>query len=104
MGYAARLNSLTLGTGMPVFAKVLSDRTTTNAFDGFKATVQVHSEIMECHTAAGGFDYLLRIRRGDGSQSCICGQPAASTPGLRDTRTYAVMEEAKNTTQLALGI
>ena len=80
MGYAARLNSLTFGTGMPVFAKVLSDRTTANAFDGFKATVQVRSEIMECHTAAGGFDYLIRIRRRMSADRAFAGNSLRQLP------------------------
>ena len=60
LGYEARLNPLKLGAGMLVFVEVLLDRTTPNVFEAFKAAVQAHSEIMECHMVAGGFDYLLR--------------------------------------------
>ena len=30
-----------------------------SSLDEFKAAVQVHDEVMECHMVAGGFDYLL---------------------------------------------
>jgi Lrp/AsnC family leucine-responsive transcriptional regulator len=50
---------------MMVFVEVLLDRTTPNVFDAFKAAVQVHHEIMECHMVAGGFDYLLKTRMAD---------------------------------------
>ena len=49
LGYEARLNPLKLGRGMMVFIEVLLDRTTPHVFDQFKASVQVHEAIMECH-------------------------------------------------------
>ena len=65
LGYEARLNPMKLGAGMLVFVEVLLDRTTLNVFDQFKAAVQVHPEIMECHLVAGGFDFLLKTRAAD---------------------------------------
>src|SRR5688572_32371862 len=53
LGYEARLNPTKLGAGMLVFVEVLLDRTTPNMFEAFKAAVQVHDEIMECHMVAG---------------------------------------------------
>ena len=40
-GYEARLNPGKLGAGLMVFVEVLLDKTTSNAFDAFKAAVQV---------------------------------------------------------------
>ena len=54
LGYEARLNPLKLGRGMMVFIEVLLDRTTPHVFEQFKAAVQVHEAIMECHMVAGG--------------------------------------------------
>ena len=48
-GYHADLNPDKLGRGLVVFVEVLLDRTTPNVFDEFKAAVQVHDEVMECH-------------------------------------------------------
>ncbi|WP_066708340.1 Lrp/AsnC ligand binding domain-containing protein [Curvibacter delicatus] len=103
LGYEARLNPLKLGRGMLVFVEVLLDRTTPNVFEQFKAAVQVRPEIMECHMVAGGFDYLLKTRMADmAAYRDFAGTVLWQLPGVRETRTYAVMEEVKNTTQLAL--
>ena len=103
LGYEARLNPLKLGRGMMVFIEVLLDRTTPHVFDQFKAAVQVHEAIMECHMVAGGFDYLLKTRMADmAAYRDFAGSVLWQLPGVRETRTYAVMEEVKNTTRLPL--
>jgi Lrp/AsnC family transcriptional regulator, leucine-responsive regulatory protein len=97
----ARLNPAKLGRGMAVFVEVLLDRTTPNVFDAFKAAVQVHGEIMECHLVAGGFDYLLKLRVQDmAAYRAFAGRVLWQLPGVRETRTYAVMEEVKESTRL----
>lgn len=103
LGYEARLNPLKLGAGMLVFVEVLLDRTTPNVFDQFKAAVQVHPEIMECHMVAGGFDYLLKTRSADmNAYRVFAGAVLWQLPGVRETRTYAVMEEVKHSNHLVL--
>ena len=103
LGYEARLNPLKLGAGMLVFVEVLLDRTTPHVFEAFKAAVQVHDEIMECHMVAGGFDYLLKTRVSNMSAyRDFAGQVLWQLPGVRETRTYAVMEEVKNSARLPL--
>ncbi len=103
LGYEARLNPLKLGLGMMVFVEVLLDKTTPNIFEAFKAAVQVRDEIMECHMVAGGFDYLLKTRMADmKAYRDFAGMVLWQLPGVRETRTYAVMEEVKSTTQLPL--
>ncbi|EJL80481.1 transcriptional regulator [Polaromonas sp. CF318] len=105
LGYEALLNPLKLGAGMMVFVEVLLDRTTPNVFEAFKAAVQVHPEITECHMVAGGFDYLLKTRMADmAAYRSFAGTVLWQLPGVRETRTYAVMEEVKSTTRLALGV
>ena len=103
LGYEARLNPLKLGAGMLVFVEVLLDRTTPNVFDQFMAAVQVHPEIMECHLVAGGFDYLLKTRSADmNAYRVFAGNVLWQLPGVRETRTYAVMEEVKHSNHLHL--
>ncbi|MCZ4314280.1 Lrp/AsnC ligand binding domain-containing protein [Comamonadaceae bacterium G21597-S1] len=103
LGYEARLNPHKLGRGMLVFVEVLLDRTTPNVFDAFKAAVQVRTEIMECHMVAGGFDYLLKTRMADmDAYRQFAGTVLWQLPGVRETRTYAVMEEVVNSTRLRL--
>ena len=103
LGFEARLNPLKLGLGMMVFVELLLDRTTPHVFEAFKAAVQVRPEIMECHMVAGGFDYLLKTRMNDmTAYREFAGTVLWQLPGVRETRTYAVMEEVKNTTHLPL--
>ncbi len=103
LGYEARLNPQKLGARMMVFVEVLLDRTSPNVFDQFKAAVQVRPEIMECHMVAGGFDYLLKTRCADmNAYREFAGTVLWQLPGVRETRTYAVMEEVKNTVALSL--
>ena len=104
LGYEARLDPHKLGRGFTVFVEVLLDRTTPNVFDEFKAAVQVRDEIMECHMVAGGFDYLLKTRMADmQAYRDFAGTVLWQLPGVRETRTYAVMEEVKSSARLPLG-
>lgn len=104
-GYQALLDPVRLGAGLMVFVEVLLDRTTPHVFEAFKAAVQVRPEIMECHMVAGGFDYLLKTRMADMSAyRDFAGTVLWQLPGVRETRTYAVMEEVKNTTHLPIGL
>jgi Lrp/AsnC family leucine-responsive transcriptional regulator len=101
--YEARLNPAKLNLSLMVFVEVLLDKTTPNVFDTFKAAVQVRPEIMECHMVAGGFDYLLKTRMSDmNAYREFAGTVLWQLPGVRETRTYAVMEEVKSTTHLPL--
>ena len=103
LGFEARLNPLLLDAGMLVFVEVLLDRSSPNVFEQFKAAVQVRPEIMECHMVAGGFDYLLKTRTADmNAYREFAGAVLWQLPGVRETRTYAVMEEVKHSTRLPL--
>ncbi len=103
LGYEAKLNPNKLGAGLMVFIQVVLDRTTPDVFNAFKAAVQVRPEIMECHMVAGGFDYLIKTRVADmAAYRELVGAVIWTLPGVRETHTYAVMEEVKNTTALPL--
>jgi Lrp/AsnC family transcriptional regulator, leucine-responsive regulatory protein len=101
LGYEARLNPAKLGQGLLVFVEILLDRTVHDVMDTFKAAVQVRPEILEAHLVAGGFDYLLKTRVADmAAYREFIGSVIWTLPGVRETRTYAVMEEVKNTSLL----
>ena len=103
LGYEARLNPDKLGAGLLVFIEVVLDRTTHDAMSIFKAAVQVRPEILECHLVAGGFDYLIKTRVADmQAYREFVGSVIWALPGVRETRTYAVMEEVKSTTMLPI--
>ncbi len=101
LGYQARLNPQKLGAGMLVFVEVVLDRTTPDVMHSFKAAVQARPEIQECHLVAGGFDYLIKIRVADmQAYRDLLASVMWSLPGVRETHTYAVMEEVKHSSDL----
>lgn len=103
LGYEARLNPDKLGAGMLVFIEVVLDRTTHDAMNAFKAAVQVRAEIQECHLVAGGFDYLIKSRVADLVEyRKFLEEVLVRIPGVRETRTYAVLEEVKSSTALPI--
>lgn len=96
LGFEAKLNPLKLGFGLLVFVEVHLERTTPNIFEQFKIAAQTRREILECHMVAGGFDYLLKTRMSDMAHyRHFAGQVLWQLPGVRETRTYVVMEEVK---------
>lgn len=103
LGYEARLNPQKLSASMMVFVEVVLDRTTPDVMNAFKAAVQTRPEILECHLVAGGFDYLIKTRVADmQAYRELIGSVIWSLPGVRETHTYAVMEEVKNTAMLPI--
>ena len=103
LGYEARLNPARLGAGLLVFVEVLLDRTVRDVMEDFKAAVQARPEILEAHLVTGGFDYLLKTRVADmAAYRGFIGSVIWTLPGVRETRTYAVMEEVKSTGMLPL--
>lgn len=95
-GYGARLNPHRLGLGLLVFVEVLLDKTTPDVFERFAKAVRLAPEVLECHMVAGGFDYLVKTRVADMTAfRRFLGEVLLALPGVRETRTYAVMEEVK---------
>ena len=102
-GYAASINPAKVGRGLMIFVEVLLDRTTGDRFEAFADMVRRQPEVLECHMVAGGFDYLLKARVGDmDAYRAFLGDVLTRMPGVRETRTYAVLEEVKSTTALPL--
>ena len=102
-GYAALLDAEKLGQGFLVFVEVMLERTTGDVFRRFSECVAYRPEILECHMVAGGFDYLLKLRTRDMAEyRRFLVEVLAELPGVRETRTYTVMEEVKSSTALAI--
>ena len=101
LGFNARLNPDLLQAGLLVFAEVRLSDMSNAVNEAFKAAVRLRPEILECHEVAGGFDFLLKTRVADmGAFRALVAAVAWSLPGVRDVRTYAVIDEVKNTSAL----
>ncbi len=97
LGYTARLNPELLDVALLVFIEVVLDRTTPDVFDEFKRAVHKVPEVLECHMVAGGFDYLIKVRVKDmAAYRTFLGKSLLQLKGVRETHTYAVIEEVKN--------
>jgi len=95
-GFGARLNPERIGLGMLIFIEVSLHKTTPDVFDRFANAVRKAPQVLECHMVAGGFDYLIKTRVSSmAAYRKFLGEVLLALPGVRETRTYAVMEEVK---------
>lgn len=93
VGYRALLNPKALGRGLTAFIEVRLDRTSSEVFDNFARVIRRLDGVEECHMVAGGFDYLLKTRHRDMEDyRAFLSDTLVDLPGVRETRTYAVME------------
>ncbi|MEM7643355.1 MAG: Lrp/AsnC ligand binding domain-containing protein [Pseudomonadota bacterium] len=92
-GFTLRLSAAALGRGLTAFVEVKLDRSSGEVFEAFADAVRRIEGIEECHMVAGGFDYLLKTRHRDmADYRTFLSEVLVELPGLRETRTYAVME------------
>lgn len=96
-GFRAMLDPAKLGRELLVFIEVGLDKTTADIFEKFAAAVRRAPEVLECHMVGGGFDYLVKTRVADmNAYRRFLGDVVLSLPGVKETRTYVVMEEVKS--------
>lgn len=102
-GYAAILDPTKVDRALLIFVEVRLEHTRRSDFDAFAQAVERVPEILECHMVAGGFDYLVKARVKDmAAYRAFLGDIIVALPGVRETRTYAVLEEVKHTTAMPL--
>jgi Lrp/AsnC family leucine-responsive transcriptional regulator len=102
-GFAALVDPQRVERGVLIFVEVMLDRTTPEVFDTFAAAARRSPDVLECHMVAGGFDYLVKARVKDlTAWRRFLEEVLVRIPGVRETRTYAVLEEVKSTTQLPI--
>ena len=96
-GFRAMLDPAKLGRELLVFIEVGLDKTTADVFEKFAAAVRRAPEVLECHMVGGGFDYLVKTRVTDmNAYRRFLGDVVLGLPGVKETRTYVVMEEVKS--------
>lgn len=102
-GYTALLNPQYLDASLLVFVEITLNRGAPDVFEQFNTAVQKLDDIQECHLVSGDFDYLLKTRVSDmGAYRRLLGDTLLRLPGVNDTRTYVVMEEVKQSSQLVI--
>ena len=104
-GYHARVDPVKLGAAMLVFVEITLVKTSVDIFEEFSTAVKSHDDIQECHLVSGNFDYLLKARVADmSSYRKLLGDTLLRLPGVSESRTYVVMEEVKESTQVKISL
>ncbi|NRF70248.1 Lrp/AsnC ligand binding domain-containing protein [Aquincola sp. S2] len=101
LGYEAVLNAEKLTSGLLVFAEISVNDPAPGIGRALKAAMQVRHEVIECHEVDGRFDYLLKTRVADMyAYRDFVASVVWKLPGVREVRTYAVIDEIKNTSRI----
>lgn len=101
--FSAVANAKRLGINLVVFIEISLTRTSPDGFAAFKLAVTDVPDIQECHLVSGNFDYLIKARVSDMEHyRVLLGETILSLPGVRESRSYVVMETIKESTRLNL--
>ncbi len=99
----AVLNPEKLGLPVLVSVGVVLDRSTPESFSEFELAVKKIPLILECLLLAGEFDYWLKIRVKDiQAFNRLHASILLCLPGVRQLRTFFVLNEIKSTQELPL--
>lgn len=97
-GYAAKLNPQLLQAGLLVFVEISLYSKSADIFDDFRRAVTKLPHVLECHLVSGDFDYLIKARISEmASYRELLGDILLKLPGVRESKSYIVMEELKET-------
>jgi Lrp/AsnC family leucine-responsive transcriptional regulator len=104
LGYHARLNPQPLKAGLLVFVELSLDYKSADTFDEFRRAVLKLPQVMECHLVSGDFDYLVKARICEmASYRKLLGDILLKLPHVRESKSYIVMEELKESLALPIG-
>lgn len=85
-----------------VYVEIKLEYESRQIFEKFKLAALKIPFVLECHLLSGDFDYLMKIRVADMQEyRDLLGEILRDLPGVRDTRTYMVMEVIKESTHLS---
>jgi Lrp/AsnC family leucine-responsive transcriptional regulator len=102
-GYHARLNPHALGQTLLVFVEIRLAAKSGQIFDEFKREVLRLPNVLECHLVSGDFDYLIKARIPEmNAYRKLLGDMLLALPGARESKSYVVMEEIKESVALTI--
>lgn len=103
LGYNAQVDPHKVGAALLVFVEITLSKTSPEDFNEFSKAVQKLSEIQECHLVSGSFDFLLKTRVANmAAYRELLGETLLRLPSVRESRTYVVMEEVKQSSFVAI--
>lgn len=102
-GYHAHLSPTALGLKLLVFVELRMSAKSALIFDSVKRELAHVPEVLECHLVSGEFDYLIKARMPDmNDYRSLLGRILLRLPAALESRSYVVMEELKETHELAM--
>ena len=102
-GYYARLNPQALKAGLLVFVEISLAYKSGDIFEEFRRAALKLPNVLECHLMSGDFDYLIKARISEmASYRKLLGSSLLTLPHVRESKSYIVMEEVKETLALAV--
>ncbi len=102
-GYTALVNPNYLKAGLVVFINIRLARTPKDIFDKFREAAKALPEVQECYLVSGSFDYLIKARVQDmKAYRKFYGQTLLTLPGVMECTSFVVMEEIKDTLEVAV--
>lgn len=103
LGYHARLNPQKLQASLLVFVEISLASKSADIFDDFRRAATRLPQVQECHLVSGDFDYLIKARISEmTAYRQLLGDILLKLPGVRESKSYIVMEELKETLSLDL--
>ena len=98
VGYTNVLDPASLKAALAVCVQIMLTRTSQDIFAKFKKAAIALPTVQECYLVSGKFDYLIKARIED-MNACqdLLGETLLSLPGVQESTSYVVMEEAKET-------
>ena len=103
LGYHARLNPHAFGQSLLVFVEIKLAAKSGAMFEEFKREVRKLPNVLECHLVSGEFDYLIKARIPEmNAYRRLLGYMLLTLPGARESRSYIVMEEIKESLALTI--
>ena len=103
MGYHARLNPQLIDKSLLVFLQIKLTAKSSDAFDQVAKSLATMPEILECHLISGDFDYLVKARlREMRVYRKLLGDILLKLPHVRESKSYIVMEEVKESLNLPI--
>jgi hypothetical protein len=104
-GYHAHLDPAAVKASLLVFVEISLAYKSGDIFEEFRRAALKLPNVLECHLVSGDFDYLLKARISEmASYRKLLGSTLLTLPHVRESKSYIVMEEVKETLSLPIRI
>ena len=102
-GYYARLDPQYVKAGLLGFLEISLAYKSGDIFEEFRRAALRLPNVLECHLVSGDFDYLIKARISEmASYRKLLGSTLLTMPNVRESKSYIVMEEVKETLSLPI--